>query len=60
MRDVFDLDVERRRIQEIEAAPGEHALPGSLRFVVESHRRMRITIQLAPMFPEAFPTTWRA
>src|SRR5689334_7667238 len=27
MRDVIDLDVEWRRIDEVEASPGQHALP---------------------------------
>jgi hypothetical protein len=31
VRDVLDLDVARRRIQQIEPPPGQHALPGSLR-----------------------------
>ena len=29
MGDVLDLDVEGRRVQEIEPAPAQHALPGA-------------------------------
>ena len=29
MRDVLDLDVERGRVEEIESAAGQHALPGA-------------------------------
>ena len=32
MGDVFDLDVERRGVEEIKPAAGQHSLPGPRRF----------------------------
>jgi hypothetical protein len=37
MRDIFDLDVERRGVEEIEPSPGQHALPGARRFPHSRH-----------------------
>jgi hypothetical protein len=29
MRDVFDLDIDRGRVKQIQTAPGQHALPNA-------------------------------
>ena len=38
VRDVLDLDVERRRVEEVEPPAGQHALPGARRLSAHHSR----------------------
>ena len=51
MGDVLDLDVERRGVEEVEPAPGEHPLPGA--------RRPSRGLTSAPLAPSAAHSAWR-